>query len=81
MPDTRNRLRACFTAVFPDISSAGIERATTANTADWDSVATVTLVSVVEEEFQATIDLNAVAELTSFAAFENYLASAETGRG
>jgi acyl carrier protein len=39
----------------------------------WDSVAAITLVSVIEDEFQVTLDLELLPELTSFAAILAYL--------
>lgn len=49
------RLQKCFAAVFPGLSSDEILRASSASIATWDSLATVTLVSVIEEEFGITI--------------------------
>jgi len=49
------RLKECFTAVFPNLTSDEILRSSTASVATWDSLATVTLISVIEEEFGVTI--------------------------
>jgi acyl carrier protein len=45
------RLSECFRAMFPDLSPAEIARATSSSMPNWDSMATVTLVALVEEEF------------------------------
>jgi hypothetical protein len=45
------RLAVCFRTLFPDLSSAEIPRVTASSMASWDSMATVTLVALVEEEF------------------------------
>ena len=58
MDDTRARLERCFAAVFPDLSPDEIERASPATVASWDSLANVTLVSVIEEEFGVQLPLD-----------------------
>ena len=66
MNDTTDRLIRCFTAVFPDVSPQQLETASPATVEGWDSVATVTLMSVIEEEFQIEIDPEDVEHLLSF---------------
>jgi len=51
----QERLIDCFGTVFPDLSREEIPRAGITSVAAWDSLATVTLVSVVEEEFGVAI--------------------------
>jgi acyl carrier protein len=55
MSNTDERLKKCFSVVFPDLSADEIPRCSSASVATWDSLATVTLVSVIEEEFGITI--------------------------
>lgn len=55
MPNVEERLEECFSTVFPNLSSDEILHASTASVATWDSLATVTLVSLIEEEFGVTI--------------------------
>lgn len=55
MSDIQERLINCFSTVFPDLSRDEILRASNSSVATWDSLATVTLVSVVEEEFGVAI--------------------------
>ena len=66
MPDTRSRLIRCFTIVFPELPEGRIPEATQDSVADWDSVAGITLVNVIEEEFAVAIDINVLPELDSF---------------
>lgn len=66
MSDTRPRLRKCFADLFPQLAPAQIDQATTENVAEWDSVATVTLVTLIEEEFGVAIDFEDLETLTSF---------------
>lgn len=51
MSELDQRLNRCFAAVFPGLALADIPGANVESLATWDSVATVTLVSAVEEEF------------------------------
>ena len=55
MSDQEERLKECFSTVFPNLSAGEIPRCSMASVATWDSLATVTLVSVIEEEFGVTI--------------------------
>ena len=74
MDDHRTRLTQCFAAVFPDLPADEIPTATPESVAGWDSVANVTLLAVVEEEFGLAIDVDDLERLTSFEALLDYLA-------
>ena len=76
MDDVRPRLSRCFSLVFPDLQPQEIETATTENVGAWDSVAAITLINVIEEEFGTPVDLELLPELSSFRAFEAYLRGA-----
>jgi acyl carrier protein len=69
MSDNRDRLIRCFQAVFPDLSETEAARATAHDVGAWDSVATVTLAAVVEEEFGTQLQPDDIENLTSFDAF------------
>ena len=69
----RMRLAACFAAVFPELSPAEIAAATPERVAAWDSIANVTLLAVIEEEFARAIAPEDLDALTSFAALHAYL--------
>ena len=73
MDDIKQRLTKCFAAVFPDLGEEEIHRASQVSVASWDSVASITLVNVIEEEFEIQIDLEAVADLVSFDLVLDYL--------
>jgi acyl carrier protein len=72
--DPRARLVACFAAVFPDLPADAIPHATPVSVAAWDSIANVTLLAVVEEEFGITVDPDDLERLTSFDALLEYVA-------
>lgn len=67
------RLVKCFSAVFPALSENEIQTASPYSVATWDSVATVTLLEVIEEEFEVTFDADELDRLTSFKEILDYL--------
>ena len=73
MDDMEKRLTACFSAVLPDLAPEEISRASATSVESWDSVATVTLVAVVEEEFGISIDEEAPERFDSFKNILTYL--------
>lgn len=73
MDNIRAKLVQCFRSVFPALSPAEIERATQASVREWDSVAAITLVNVIEEEVGITVDFDRLAELDSFDKILEYL--------
>jgi acyl carrier protein len=58
----------CFERVFPDLSRSDIPAATHESVAAWDSIAHVTLFSLIGEEFAVDIDFEKFEGATSFAA-------------
>ena len=73
MTDVRQRLTNCFRVVFPNLPEANIPKSTPGTVPAWDSLAAITLLQVVQEEFQVEIDLERLGELDSFQAMEDYL--------
>jgi acyl carrier protein len=73
MDDVRERLSDCFRVVFPELPQERIANASPETVAEWDSVAALTLMSVVEEEFALQIDLDDLADMASFESFYSYL--------
>ena len=57
----------CFLNVFPDIPPAEIAKASTASLAAWDSVAHITLLSAIAEEFDIELEPEDFEQLTSYA--------------
>ena len=68
MGQVTDRLRGCFREVFPDLADEQIETADRAEMSEWDSLATLTLLAVIEEEFGLQLDDEAIGKLTSFSA-------------
>lgn len=73
MNDLTERLVNCFVTVFPGLSRQEILRARQDSVPAWDSMAALTLVSVLEEEFQREIDFELLPELNSFEKIRDYL--------
>ncbi|MGA2422328.1 MAG: acyl carrier protein [Candidatus Acidiferrum sp.] len=73
MADVKARLERCFSAVFPALSAAQIVQANPASVAAWDSVASVTLFALIEEEFALEIDVQDMPQLLSFEGLLAYL--------
>ncbi len=77
MDDKEARLASCFQAVFPELNADEITVATSDSVANWDSVAGVTLLAVVEEEFCISIESDDLAAFSSFDGFLSYLTARE----
>ena len=67
MNNFHSRLATCFFALFPDLDSAELEEASVETVPTWDSVASATLMSLIEEEFEIELDIEQIGMLNSFA--------------
>jgi acyl carrier protein len=76
MDEIEKRLAACFSMVLPELAPAEIGRASVTSVESWDSVATVTLLVVVEEEFGINIDVEDPARFNSFKSILTFLQQA-----
>jgi acyl carrier protein len=65
----RAKLTACFSAVFPELRPDEIASATIESTNRWDSIAHVTLLTLVGEEFGINVEIERYANAVSFSAF------------
>jgi acyl carrier protein len=66
MNNTSQRVADCFTNVFPRLRKEDLQRASTSSLASWDSVAHITLLAAVAEEFGVEFAADDFEELTSF---------------
>jgi acyl carrier protein len=73
MTDNSRKLIQCFRSVFPDLPEAQIPAASQDTVPAWDSVASIMLLNVVEEEFGVPMDLERIEEFTSFEAILQHL--------
>lgn len=76
MNNISERVANCFLNVFPDVPPGEIPQASTASLAAWDSVAHITLLSAVAEEFGLELEPDDFEELTSYDRIVEYV----TGR-
>lgn len=75
--DTRSRLTKCLLAYFPGLTSDEVSRASTATVGEWDSMASVTLIALVAEEFSLQIAPEDYERFVSFEMILDYLENAE----
>lgn len=73
MDKAEQRLIKVFETVFPDLPAEKIRSASQESVENWDSVAAITLMNLIEEEFEIEMDFDQVAELTSFPKILSYL--------
>ena len=81
MNDTQERLIRCFSTVFPGLSRNEILQASSASTPGWDSLAMVTLLAVIEEEFGVQFPPHELEALVSFDSFSSYMTGLPTRSG
>jgi acyl carrier protein len=79
MDEQEKRLASCFLTVFPKLSWDEITHASPTTVRAWDSVAVVTLLAVVEEEFGISLEVEDPGQFDSFQRFLSYLR--EVGKG
>ena len=65
-PELERRLVRCFGLVFPELGPDEIRLASVASVGSWDSVASINLVTVIEEEFGFEVEIEDLGEMASF---------------
>lgn len=70
-----SRVSQCFLNVFPGLAADAVPQASQASLSQWDSMAHVTLLAAIAEEFQIELDDDAFESLTSYAAVVGYVES------
>jgi acyl carrier protein len=74
MHNVDQRLEHVFRTVFPDLPSEDVRHASANSLDSWDSIAAVTLLNLIEEEFEIQMDFGGdVGHLTSFSSIGKYL--------
>lgn len=73
MDNVTRKLARCFSLVFPAMDPTAYETASAESVAEWDSIAQVTLLTMIGEEFEIEIDYEYFDGATSFAALANRL--------
>lgn len=75
MSSIEQRVANCFSNVFPDLAAGDIPGARAGSVAAWDSVAHVTLLSAISEEFGVEFEIDDYEELTSYQAIVQYVSN------
>ena len=75
MDDISIRLQSCFASVFPELTPSEILQASTRSVPKWDSLASITLISLVCEEFGVELNMDDFEQFTSFKSLMDYLSS------
>ncbi len=73
------RLGACFSRVFPELTGEEALKASAGGLPQWDSLATLNLLALIEEEFGVRIDLDDLEEAPSFQSFLDRIQSSAAG--
>lgn len=71
----RDRLLNCFSVVFPELSPDQLLTASTTTLESWDSMAALTILAVLEEQFGLTIPPEDLEYLTGFEDTVDYMRS------
>ncbi len=64
--DTHARLIRCFLGVFPELPDGEIQTVSLSTIASWDSVATITVLTVIEESLASSFEPEELEHLASF---------------
>jgi acyl carrier protein len=73
MDDTREKLGRCFKLAFPKLDPSQYATASAQNLSEWDSIAQVTLLTLIGEEFGREMDFEEFEGATSFEALARAL--------
>jgi acyl carrier protein len=73
MTDRTAALQRCFAATFPGLAEEAIPTASVDSVAEWDSLTSLTLVALLEEEFDVEISELDLPELRSYEDVREYL--------
>jgi len=72
MTALKERVLDCFCAVFPNRSREELLAATRESIPEWDSLAGITLLTVIQQEFHLDIDLGELEHFNSVEAVAKY---------
>lgn len=75
MTALKNRVADCFCALFPNRSREELLTASRDSIPEWDSLAGITLLTLLQQEFQLDIDLTELEHFDSVQAVLDYVAS------
>ena len=73
MNSVQARVEQCFRTALPELPEEELPRATMCSLAQWDSLSTLVLVSLIEEEFGMQIPPDDLGDFVSFELIVDYL--------
>ncbi len=73
MDDLESRLTTCFNTVFPKFCETDVASVSMTTFREWDSMKMITLILLIEEEFDVTIQAERIEKLTSFQSLLSFL--------
>ena len=73
MDNIRDKLARCFSLTFPQMDPSQYRTASAENTRQWDSMAQVTLLTLIGEEFGIEINFEKFEGATSFEALASQI--------
>ena len=73
MDQVSTKLQQCFSRVFSGLSPEQMQQASVDSVKNWDSMASITLLSLVSEEFGIEMDVDHFDEFTSYQGILAYL--------
>lgn len=79
MDIVKDKLAHCFSLAFPQMDPSQYATASAENTAAWDSVAHVMLLTLIGEEFGVEVDFEEFEGATSFEALAQRIAGISAG--
>ena len=62
----KERVTQCFSTVFPRVPATGLTSLSTSLHGGWDSMMTINLAALLEEEFTITFSLDEIEEFLSY---------------
>jgi acyl carrier protein len=78
MSEYEDRLAKCIASAFPTLSDEEIRASNMDLLFDSDSMAGVTLIALIDEEFGTNVEVSELVELGSFAAVSNFLKGSDS---
>jgi acyl carrier protein len=73
MTAIKDRVLDCFCAVFPNYSRDELLTATRESISEWDSLAGITILTVIQQEFHLDIDLGELEHFNSVETVTKYV--------
>ena len=72
------KLTECFSLIFPKLSQPELQYASVTNIEEWDSLASVNIIAIIEEQFEIEIQPDDLETLTSYQQILRYIQEINT---